>query len=112
MTAQDVDEGGKPLAAKKEEGDNGAAKADGAKPPPRKKPSQGRFLPNEAWMGEIKRSLPLETCNRLLQHLVPIVDDMCRWKNGVVDEIKILEVFKDGSRTLPLWDCCPCRTPS
>eukprot|EP00580_Thalassiosira_gravida_P016902 CAMPEP_0201662456 /NCGR_PEP_ID=MMETSP0494-20130426/4532_1 /ASSEMBLY_ACC=CAM_ASM_000839 /TAXON_ID=420259 /ORGANISM="Thalassiosira gravida, Strain GMp14c1" /LENGTH=1029 /DNA_ID=CAMNT_0048140817 /DNA_START=180 /DNA_END=3269 /DNA_ORIENTATION=+ len=95
MTVQDVDEGGKPLAAKKGKGFNGAAKADGAEPPPRKKPPRGRFLPNEAWMGEIKRSLPLETCNRLLQHLVPVVDDMCRRKNGVVDEIEILEVFKD-----------------
>lgn len=81
MTVQELDEGGKPLPAKKDRG------VDGDEPPPRKKPPKGQFLPNEAWTGEIKRSLPLETCNRLLQHLVPVVDDMCRRKNGVVDEI-------------------------
>jgi hypothetical protein len=54
-----------------------------------------RFVPNEAWITELKSSLPLETVNRLLQHLVPVVDDMCERKNGVVDEIEILEVFKD-----------------
>ena len=54
-----------------------------------------RFVPNEAWITELKSSLPIETVNRLLQHLVPIVDEMCERKNGVVDEIEILEVFKD-----------------
>jgi hypothetical protein len=37
----------------------------------------------------------METMNRLLQHLVPVVDEMCQRKNGVVDEVEILEVFKD-----------------
>lgn len=54
-----------------------------------------RFVPNEAWISELKSSLPMETINRLLQHLVPVVDDICERKNGVVDEIEILEVFKD-----------------
>ena len=56
---------------------------------------QERFVPTEAWITELRSSLPLETVNRLLQHLVPVVDDMCDRKNGVVDEIEILEVFKD-----------------
>lgn len=54
-----------------------------------------RFVPNEAWIVELKSSLAIETVSRLLQHLVPVVDDMCEQKNGVVDEIEILEVFKD-----------------
>lgn len=81
MTVQDVDEQGTPVKTKTE-----AAK---------EKSQTGRFTPTEAWMAELKSSLPLETVNRLLQHLVPVVDDMCQRKNGVVDEIEILEVFKD-----------------
>lgn len=54
-----------------------------------------RFSPSEAWLAELRSSLPLETVNRLLQHLVPVVDDMCERQNGVVDETEILEVFKD-----------------
>ena len=54
-----------------------------------------RFIPSESWLAELRTSLPLETVNRLLQHLVPVVDDMCERQNGVVDETEILEVFKD-----------------
>lgn len=54
-----------------------------------------RFTPSESWLAELRSSLPLETVNRLLQHLVPVVDDMCERQNGVVDETEILEVFKD-----------------
>ena len=57
--------------------------------------SAGRFVPTEAWLADLRSSLPLETVSRLLQHLVPVVDDMIQRKNGVVDEIEILEVFKD-----------------
>mmetsp|Transcript_23829 Transcript_23829/g.34823 ORF Transcript_23829/g.34823 Transcript_23829/m.34823 type:complete len:848 (-) Transcript_23829:267-2810(-) len=54
-----------------------------------------RFIPTEQWIRELKATLPLETVTRLLQHLVPVVDDLCARKNGVVDEVEILEVLKD-----------------
>ena len=54
----------------------------------------GRFVPTEAWITELRANLPLETINRLLQHLVPVIDEMCDRENGVVDEVEILEVFK------------------
>ncbi|KAL9179792.1 hypothetical protein ACHAXT_007762 [Thalassiosira profunda] len=79
MSVQEHDETGKPVQVD-------------TKP---KKMLAGRFAPTDAWMAELKASLPLETVNRLLQHLVPVVDDMCERKNGVVDELEILEVFKD-----------------
>ena len=59
-----------------------------------KKP-MGRFIPTDAWITELRSALPMEAMNRLLQHLVPVIDDMCARKNGVVDEEEILEVFKD-----------------
>ena len=79
------------------EGASGGNKDDGTivslEPPPPS--SAGRFVPTEAWLADLRSSLPLETVSRLLQHLVPVVDDMIQRKNGVVDEIEILEVFKD-----------------
>jgi len=53
------------------------------------------FQPTEAWLADLKASLPLETVTRLLQHLVPVVDDLCAKRNGVVDESEILAVLKD-----------------
>jgi len=53
------------------------------------------FQPTEEWIADLKATLPLETVTRLLQHLVPVVDEMCARKNGVVDEVEILEVLKD-----------------
>ena len=55
----------------------------------------GIFMPNEAWMSELKATLSMETVTRLLQHLSPVVDELCSQKNGVVDETEILEVLKD-----------------
>lgn len=54
-----------------------------------------QFVPTESWLRDLKSTLPLETVNRLLQHLVPVVDEMCARKNGVVDEVEILEVLRD-----------------
>lgn len=59
-----------------------------------KKPLR-RFIPADAWITELRSALPMEAMNRLLQHLVPVIDDMCARKNGVVDEEEILEVFKE-----------------
>ena len=102
MSIQDVDEKGKPMKMERineeESGDSSANKEGGNKEAIKKlakKKLPGRFVPTESWMAELKSQLPLETVNRLLQHLVPVVDEMCQRKNGVVDEIEILEVFKD-----------------
>jgi len=56
---------------------------------------KGYFTPTEDWLNELKATLPLETVTRLLQHLIPVVDELCSQKNGVVDETEILEVLKD-----------------
>lgn len=55
----------------------------------------GPFSPTEEWLQDMKASLPLETVTRLLQHLVPVVDEIVARKQGVVDEQEILEVLKD-----------------
>lgn len=54
-----------------------------------------RFQPNDEWILELKESLPLETITRLLQHIVPVVDEIVNKKKGVVDEVEILEVLKE-----------------
>jgi hypothetical protein len=53
------------------------------------------FSPTENWLAGMKSALPLETVTRLLQHLVPVVDEIVARKQGVVDENEILEVLKD-----------------
>jgi hypothetical protein len=53
------------------------------------------FTPTEEWLAEMKSAMPLETVTRLLQHLVPVVDNIVARKQGVVDENEILEVLKD-----------------
>lgn len=88
LSIQDVDEKGKPI---QQEDDATLTTNDGSTIAGIRE----RFVPTEAWLAELRSSLPLETVNRLLQHLVPVVDDMCERKNGVVDEVEILEVFKD-----------------
>jgi len=98
MRVQDVDEKGKPMMTpikEETEGDDTTKEGMGDNKKAASIRLPGRFVPTEDWMAELKANLPLETVNRLLQHLVPVVDDMCRRKNGVVDEIEILEVFKD-----------------
>ena len=53
------------------------------------------FQPTEAWLTELKESLPMETVTRLLQHLVPVVDEIVLKKQGVVDEAEILTVLNE-----------------
>jgi hypothetical protein len=53
------------------------------------------FQPTEEWLRELKDSLPLEPVTRLLQHLVPVVDDIVASKAGVVDESEILDVLNE-----------------
>jgi hypothetical protein len=54
-----------------------------------------KFVPTEEWLTELKNSLPLETVTRLLQHLVPVVDEIVAKRQGAVDEQEILEVLHD-----------------
>lgn len=54
-----------------------------------------KFTPTEKWLTELKESLPLETVTRLLQHLVPVVDEIVASKNGAVDENEILDILHE-----------------
>eukprot|EP00569_Conticribra_weissflogii_P012647 CAMPEP_0171376594 /NCGR_PEP_ID=MMETSP0879-20121228/19043_1 /TAXON_ID=67004 /ORGANISM="Thalassiosira weissflogii, Strain CCMP1336" /LENGTH=892 /DNA_ID=CAMNT_0011886475 /DNA_START=25 /DNA_END=2703 /DNA_ORIENTATION=+ len=94
LSIQDVDEHGNPI----DDEDDATSTTNGRDTATSSTTVSGTgecFVPTEAWLTELRASLPLETVSRLLQHLVPVVDDMCDRKNGVVDEIEILEVFKD-----------------
>lgn len=53
------------------------------------------FHPTEEWLKELKDNLPMETVARLLQHLVPVLDDIVTKKQGVVDEQEILDVLNE-----------------
>ena len=53
------------------------------------------FQPTQEWLEELKESLPMETVTRLLQHLVPVVDDIVARKTGVVDEQEILDMLNE-----------------
>lgn len=55
----------------------------------------GKFVPTEEWLMELKNSLPLETVTRLLQHLVPVVDEIVARKQGGIDEQEILSILHD-----------------
>jgi len=54
-----------------------------------------KFVPTEEWLTDLKNSLPLETVTRLLQHLVPVVDEIVAKRQGAVDEKEILDVLHD-----------------
>jgi len=54
-----------------------------------------KFVPTEGWLTELKNSLPLETVTRLLQHLVPVVDEIVAKRQGAVDEQEILDILQD-----------------
>ena len=99
MSMEVVDESGQPVGKKKSdekgfEPNNSTLTDDDDNNDPRVHKAPGRFIPTEAWIVELRANLPLETINRLLQHLVPVIDEMCNRENGVVDEVEILEVFK------------------
>ena len=53
------------------------------------------FQPNEEWLEELKENLPMETVTRLLQHLVPVVDEIVAGKMGIVDEQEILDALNE-----------------
>eukprot|EP00558_Chaetoceros_sp_UNC1202_P000677 CAMPEP_0197258298 /NCGR_PEP_ID=MMETSP1429-20130617/81597_1 /TAXON_ID=49237 /ORGANISM="Chaetoceros sp., Strain UNC1202" /LENGTH=260 /DNA_ID=CAMNT_0042722365 /DNA_START=53 /DNA_END=835 /DNA_ORIENTATION=+ len=53
------------------------------------------FEPNEVWLTEFKEKMPFETITRLLQHMVPVIDDVISRVDGVVDEHVILNVLDE-----------------
>ena len=53
------------------------------------------FQPTAEWLEQVHDSLPMETVARLLQHLVPVVDEIVATKSGVVDEKHILNVLNE-----------------
>jgi hypothetical protein len=53
------------------------------------------FHPTSEWLDDLKDNLPMETVARLLQHLVPVVDEIVANKLGVVDEQHILDVLNE-----------------
>ena len=53
------------------------------------------FSPTAEWLSELKATMPMETVTRLLQHLVPVVDEIVARKHGNVDEQEILDVLDE-----------------
>jgi len=53
-------------------------------------PSQFRFVPNSSWLAAVKNELPLTTILRLLQHLVPQIDELVRRSEGAIDDATIM----------------------
>ncbi|EQC25901.1 hypothetical protein SDRG_16273 [Saprolegnia diclina VS20] len=54
----------------------------------------GRFVPNEAWIQSWKKKLPLNTSLRLLQYLVPQLEDACELAGGSLDETSMLTFLR------------------
>jgi len=50
----------------------------------------GRFVPNEKWLAAVKNELPLATILRLLEHVVPQIDELIRRNDGILDDSTIL----------------------
>ena len=50
----------------------------------------GRFVPTKEWLQAVKNELPLTTIMRLLQHLVPQVDELIKRSEGSIDEAQIM----------------------
>lgn len=51
---------------------------------------QPPFIPTEDWLASWKKKLPLTTSLRLLQHLVPLLEDACEKAGGSLDEDAML----------------------
>ncbi|OQR84990.1 hypothetical protein ACHHYP_12460 [Achlya hypogyna] len=54
----------------------------------------GRFVPTEAWIQSWKKKLPLNTSLRLLQYLVPQLEDACELAGGSLDETSMLQFLR------------------
>jgi hypothetical protein len=56
---------------------------------------EGKFVPNEAWLASVKNELPLATILRLLQHVVPQVDELVRRGEGTIDDAAIVNFLSN-----------------
>uniref|UniRef100_M4BPB3 HID1 domain-containing protein n=1 Tax=Hyaloperonospora arabidopsidis (strain Emoy2) TaxID=559515 RepID=M4BPB3_HYAAE len=52
--------------------------------------SNGEFVPTVEWLAAWKKKLPLTTSLRLLQHLIPQLEDACQKAGGSLDEDAML----------------------
>ncbi|KAG7399055.1 cell wall biogenesis protein [Phytophthora boehmeriae] len=52
--------------------------------------TDGEFVPTAEWLTAWKKKLPLTTSLRLLQHLIPQLDDACKKAGGSLDEDAML----------------------
>lgn len=75
--------------------DNGDAYDDSDSDESGAGPNSSHFVPTEEWMSEFKEKMPLETIKRLLQHLTPVIDEIVRREEGIVDEGEILAILKN-----------------
>ena len=59
----------------------------------KKEPAKG-FAPTAEWLNDWKSRLPKSTVLRLLQHLVPQVENLCKRNAGSVDEDLVLQFLQ------------------
>ncbi|KAG6587146.1 protein hid1 isoform x2 [Phytophthora cinnamomi] len=52
--------------------------------------TEGEFVPTVEWLSAWKKKLPLTTSLRLLQHLIPQLEDACKKAGGSLDEDAML----------------------
>jgi hypothetical protein len=70
--------------------DDSAAAGEAPPQPPQLPAAAERFVPTAAWLKQVKNELPLTTIMRLLQHLVPQVDELVKRSEGTIDEANIM----------------------
>ena len=58
-------------------------------------PRGAKFKPTQAWLDAWKSRLPIDTIMRLLDHLKPQIEDMCRAHSGSVDEATVVEFIRE-----------------
>ena len=70
--------------------------------------SSGGFVPTAAWLASVRSELPLTTLQRLLQHLVPQVDELVRRSQVRLQKKSELQCLQ---RSLYDWACASVRMP-
>ncbi|GMF41350.1 unnamed protein product [Phytophthora fragariaefolia] len=81
-----------PIRAASSEGKKPAKKeGEGAEEGKQQEPTtDGEFVPTVEWLSAWKKKLPLTTSLRLLQHLIPQLEDACQKAGGSLDEDAML----------------------
>jgi hypothetical protein len=67
-----------------------AAATAGTEEAPSTATPDARFVPTASWLQAVKNELPLTTIMRLLQHLVPQVDELVKRSEGTIDETQVM----------------------